>query len=540
MNKVAKYLNEHITGEITANRAILDRYSRDGSVLNIKPELVMFPRVTNDIRKAARFSWQLAEKGHAMPITVRGVGSNLTGASIGKGVIIDTSRYLNNIIHVALKDKEHVVHVQPGLRLKNLNDTLNWHGLCIPASSGDEVYGTVGGSVANNSRGRYSGKYGTVGDSVIRLEVVLANGDLIETTRLNKKEFSKKKGLQTLEGEIYRKLDGLIEDNQEVIKEKVHDDGLDNAGYSRISQVRRHDGSFDLTPLFIGSQGTLGIISELVLKSDFVSPEKLVLVATIENDSSARDAVDALVKLDPTILETFSGGIFEQASKTGKVYPFQDSVDQPIGSVVYIQFDDFHERVRNKKTKKAIKILDSFQSRYVTSKDIPIEELESVLDVDFAAMLLESDNESMPPLIDGVHIPSGRYEEFCLELDKLADKHHVSMPLRRKVLDGIVSVRPILNLTKVADKQKLFKIINEYSELVESFGGTFVADGGEGRLKANAAYNLLDDDVQKLYADIREIFDPYGTLNPEVKQKNELRSLVASLRHSYDISDLLA
>src|ERR1035437_2324537 len=121
MNKVAQYLNEHITGEITANRSILDRYSRDGSVLTISPELVMFPRVTNDIRKAARFSWQLAEKG--------------------------------NIIHIALKDKEHVVHVQPGLKLKNLNDTLNWQGLCIPGSPRDDDYSTVGGAVANNSRG---------------------------------------------------------------------------------------------------------------------------------------------------------------------------------------------------------------------------------------------------------------------------------------------------------------------------------------------------------------------------------------------------
>ncbi len=540
MNKVAKYLNEHIIGEITANRSILDRYSRDGSVLTISPELVMFPRVTNDIRKAARFSWQLAEKGHAMPITVRGSGSNLTGAALGKGLIINTSRYLNNIIHIALKDKEHVVHVQPGLNLKNLNDTLNWHGLCIPASSNDEASGTVGGAVANNSRGIYSGKYGTVGDSVVRLEVVLANGDLIETTRLSKKEFSKKKGLQTFEGELYRKLDGLLEDNQVLIKEKVHDDGLDNAGYSRIGQVRHHDGSFDLTPLFIGSQGTLGIISELVLKSDFVNSEKLVLVATVESDGMVRDAVDALIKLSPSLLETFNGEIFKSANKTGKVYPFQDNADQLVGSVIYIQFDDVHERTRNKKMKKAKKILDSFQSQYVTSNDAPLEELESVLDVYFTAMLLESDDESMPPLVDGVHIPTGRYEEFCLALDKLAEKHHVSMPLRRKVLDGIVSTRPVLNLSKVADKQKLFKIINEYSELVESFGGTFVADGGEGRLKANAAYNLLDEDVQKLYSDIRSIFDPYSTLNPGVKQPNELKTMVSSLRHSYDISDFSA
>ncbi len=537
MNKVAQYLNEHIAGEITANKSIRERYSRDGSILSIMPELVMFPRVTNDIRKAARFSWQLAEKGHTMPIIVRGCGSDNTGASIGKGLIVNTTRHLSDIIHIALKDKEHVVHVQPGIKLNDLNNALNWHGLCIPASPYDSAHTTAGGAVANNSRGKYSGKHGTVGDAVVRLEVVLANGDLIETSRLSKKDFSKKKGLQTFEGEIYRKLDGLIEDNQAIIKEKVHDDGLDNAGYARIGQVRHHDGSFDLTPLFIGSQGTLGIISEMVLRSEFINPERQVIVASIESEGAARDAVDALVKLDPASLEGFSGEIFKLANKTGKVYPFQNSTDQPIGSVLYIQFDDLHDRTRSKKMKKAIKILDSFQASYVTSADYSLEELDSVLDVEFAVMLLESDDQSMPPLVDGSHIPAGRYEDFCIALDKLAEKHHVAMPLHRRVLDGIVTTRPILDLSKVADKQKVFKIISEYSELVESFGGTFVADGGEGRLKANAAYRLLDEDVVKLYADVRDIFDPYQTLNPGVKQSNDLKSLVGSLRSSYDISD---
>jgi len=124
MSKIAQYLNEHILGEVTSSKAVRQRFSRDASILTITPELVMFPRVTNDIRKAARFSWQLAEKGHVLPITTRGGGSDQTGAAIGRGIIVNTTAHLNNVIHLGLKDKDRFVHVQPGVNFKSLNDII--------------------------------------------------------------------------------------------------------------------------------------------------------------------------------------------------------------------------------------------------------------------------------------------------------------------------------------------------------------------------------------------------------------------------------
>ncbi len=539
MSKIAQYLNEHILGEITSAKSIRQRFSRDGSVLSINPELVMFPRVTNDIRKAARFSWQLAEKGHILPIIVRGGGSNQTGAAIGKGLVINTTAHMDKIIHIALKDKEHFAHVQPGVSFKSLNDTLNWHGLYLPTFPETATYSTVGGAVADNSGGVLSGQAGLTGDWVSRLEVVLANGDLIETTRLNKREFSKKKGLQTFEGEIYRKIDGLIEDNQALINDKLHDVGHDNSGYARIKEVKRKDGSFDLTPLLIGSQGTLGIISEIVLRTDFVSTERTVLVAVVDSNEIARDAADSLRGIDPAALETIDGSIFKAAIARGKAYPFTkpDQVEVNIGAVIYMQLNDFHDRTRNHKLKKALKQLSKFNATVITSLDHDLEELEAIREVMSTVFLSESDSEALPALIDGSYIPANRYEEFTIAVTELANKHHVTLPLYRRVLDGIVSARPTLQLDKVSDKQKIFKLISEYSQLVDRLNGTFIADGGEGRLKANASYAIMDEDVRRMYVQIRETFDPFGTLNPGVKQPSEQRTLVEALRSSYDQSD---
>lgn len=541
MSKIAKYLNEHILGEITGAKAVRERFSRDRSVLSIKPELVMFPRVTNDIRKAARFSWQLAEKGHVLPLTVRGGGTSDTGAAIGKGLVINTTAHLNNIIYVALKDKDHFVHVQPGVTFKTLNDALNWHGLSVPTFPETAAFSTVGGAVATNTGGQFSGRAGLTGDWVKRLEVVLANGDLIETSRLRKHDFNKKIGLQTFEGEIYRKIDGLIEDNQALINDKLSADDVDNTGYARIAQVKQRDGSFDLTPLMIGSQGTLGIISEIVLRTDYVSKDTVAMAAVVASIETARDVVDALRGLDPDSLEIIDGSLFDQARVSGKSYPFFSTTDSDnaIGAVVYMQCNDFSEHARDRKLKKAAKILSKYNAIAVTSADHSIDELIAIREVASSIYNGDTGNDEYPPLLDDAYVPSDRQEEFSRAVSELADKHHVSLPLHIRVLDGVVFTRPALQLNKVSDKQKVFKLINEYAQLVDKHGGTFLANSSEGRLKANAAYSVIDEDLHHLYEQIRAIFDPFGTLNPGVKQTSDLKTLVEALRSSYDTADFV-
>jgi FAD/FMN-containing dehydrogenase len=200
MNKIAVYLNEHLLGEVTSSKAMRRRYSRDGSVLTITPEIIAFPRITNDVRKVARFSWQLAEKGHPLGLTIRGMGSDSTGAAIGKGIVLSTATHLNHILTILTK--ERLVQVQPGVSFEVLNNALRWQGLTLPNSPQNERYSTIGGAVATNALGNS----GEVSDAVEKLEIVLANGDLIETGRISKHDLSKKLGLQTFEGEIYRKI----------------------------------------------------------------------------------------------------------------------------------------------------------------------------------------------------------------------------------------------------------------------------------------------------------------------------------------------
>ncbi|MDB5177757.1 MAG: hypothetical protein JWO61_140, partial [Candidatus Saccharibacteria bacterium] len=300
MSKVTKYLNEHILGEVVTEPAIRARFSTDMSVLTMTPEMVIYPRVTNDIRKVTRFAWQLAEKGHILPLTARGGGTDDTGGAIGKGAIIALSAHMNRIFEY--DTKQRLLRLQPGANAGAVQDALSLQGATIPALHDDARYTTIGGAIAYNSQVLSPGKNSTTEPWVYQLEVVLANGDILQTERLSKRELNKRKGTSGFEGDIYRKLDALIDDNKALIEEKLYDSN-DNVGYSQIRDVKLKDGSFDLTPLMAGSQGTLGIISEMIIKTDFSHDSPLVGVLTFSESNDARDAVDSIAKTNPSSLE---------------------------------------------------------------------------------------------------------------------------------------------------------------------------------------------------------------------------------------------
>lgn len=524
MSKVAAYLQEHIQGEVIVNPATLTAMSTDASVLQIMPEMVVYPRMTNDIRKVARFAWQLAEKGHVLPLTARGSGSDLTGAAIGSGAIVSMPAHMDRIFEFDSKQK--LIRVQPGVNAQALDNALRLQGMTIPALPLSATYSTIGGAVANNASGPLSGYYGDMSAWVHQLEVVLANGDILQTQRLSKRELSKKKGLQTLEGEVYRNLDNLIEDNKQIISDKLGGDLRDNVGYNSLAQVKRSDGSFDLTPLFVGSQGTLGIVSEMILKADFMSAHSAVAVAAFTSRDVARDMLDKLQALNPTVFEYFDGELFDIAAARGRTYDVCKSLDGLVGAVIVVGFDDFNDGIRGRRLKKVTKLLSTVECQVASANGQGVDELLAIRQVTTFAVMPDDKNVTAPALFDGAYVPRVRFEDFQAAVTELAKKYTVNLPLHSRAGEDIHYTRPTLQLKKVGDKQKIFKLLDEYAALVDSHGGHLIAESGEGRMKARFAYRQLDEDVLKLFASVKEVFDPFGIMNPGVKQPLELRQLV--------------
>lgn len=536
MNKVATYLQSHISGEVLVSERVRQHFSTDASILTIKPSIVVYPRTTNDIRKVARFSWQLAERGHVLPITARGNGTDLTGAAIGKGVIVSLPTHLNRILELDTKQK--LVRVQPGVNFKSLQETLHTHGLFLPPAPESYEYSTIGGAIANNATGPRSYRYGDMSAWVDRLEVVLANGEVIQTGPISKRELSKKLGLPTLEGELYRAVNAVLCDNQETLNtyaSAVRVD-MDNVGYA-LGSLRRKNGDIDLTQLFVGAQGTLGIITEAILRVESYVPTSSLTVAAFPTIDEALEAAEKLADLRPSALELVDAELFSFVGKHNNiVLPSELLVDGRLGTLLFIEAHNMSDKALNRFTKQTAKILARYTTSYLSASDYEQrEKLWSYRYATAAFMGFDVGGKAAAPIMQNVSVPTPALHQFLIDTKQLCKKQHVEAAFWVHVLSGEVIAMPLLDLGKLGDRQQVFKLMDEYFRLVIKLGGSVAPSGGEGRLRSPLAKLQMGTDLVAVFEQLKLAVDPHSTMNPGVKGGTSQKDLVDLLRKEYSL-----
>ncbi len=538
MSKVADYLQEHLVGEVMTSADARQYFATDASIYTIMPAIVVYPRNENDVRKTARFTWQLAERGRIIPITARGSGTDLTGAAVGAGIVMAFPAHQHRILE--LDGKSGDVTVEPGINYGKLQQTLLTHGRFLPAYPASMEYSTIGGALANNAGGERSFKYGTTRDMVKRLRVVLANGEVIETRRLSKRELSKKLGLGTMEGEVYRQLDALIEEHHGLIKELSKDVTKNNAGYA-LSDVKRKDGSFDLTPLIIGSQGTLGLVTEAVLATEVYTPQTTLIMAQIQDLAVAQEIITKLRAYSdkPCSIEMVDSTALKIADAASPAL-LKGIIDteQP-GVTLFVEFDDTNDRTQKRMAKKATKLFEQHgvTARIESDPDTK-DELTKVRAVS-ATVLAQSNGQAKPlPVIDDAVVPVGSIAEFMKAAYALFEEQKISVALWGHVGDGNIHAQPMFNIAEIGDRQKIFKLVEQYYDLVLSVGGVTTGEHGDGRLRGAFLPRVYGAEAYDLLVKTKAIFDPYATLNPGVKIGVTLDTAKQSLRTQYDLGGL--
>lgn len=536
MSKVADYLRQHIVGEVLTSPSVRKFFSTDGSVFTVTPQMVVYPRSTDDIRKIARFSWQLAERGKAVPITARGAGSDQAGGALGNGIILAFPAHLNKLLE--LDTKKNIARVQPGINYRNFQDTIKTHGRFLPPYPSSIDYSTLGGAVANNAAGERTVKYGTTRDFVSGLQVVLANGELIETRRLSKRELSHKKGLSTFEGEVYRQLDGLISDNKELINSARKHVSKNAAGYD-LMDVKRPDGTFDLTPLMVGSQGTLGIVSEIDLMIMPNNMNRTLVVAGFKQIDDASAVVEDILKLAPATIEMVDKHLLDFIESH---YPNQlkGLLEEPFPEVLLlIEFDDLGKTTQGKKAKKLTKILSSVTQDFQITTDY--DERDELWKIRHSAAALiahsEGTKKALPIIEDGV-VPQAQFQTFIHKIYELFKKYNLQAAVWGHAGNANLHMQPFLDLATVSDRQKVFKIMDEYYTMVMQMGGSTAGEHNDGRLRAPYLPLLYGQEMYKLFEATKKIFDPYNILNPGVKIGVSKEDQLRELRHEYNMDQL--
>ncbi|HEX9679785.1 MAG TPA: FAD-binding oxidoreductase [Candidatus Saccharimonadales bacterium] len=536
MSKVAHYLQEHLLGEVITSESARRFFSTDGGVFAVEPQIVVYPRNTSDVRKVARFSWQLAERGKLLSITARGKGSDQAGAAIGNGIILVFPAHMNKLLE--LDTGKGIARVQPGIIYKVLQTTLHTHGRFLPPYPSSIDFSTIGGAVANNAAGEKTVKYGATRNFVRELDVVLANGELVHTLRLTKRELSKKKGQTTFEGEVYRQLDALIMDNWDLIQSINFEVSKNSSGYA-VKDVKRKDGSFDLTPLLVGSQGTLGVVTQVTLDTEPFNPNTSLISAHFDDIEKAKTAVSNILPLKPSALEIVDKHLLEFV---GRHNPRQlkGLIEQPYpGFVLLIEFDDVNERKQKRAVKRVKKLLEGLATEFSLAKDEHEREMLWKIRHSAAAVIwhVEGRKKALPIIEDGV-VPQAKFSEYINGIYKIFADHKLEAAVWGHAGDANLHMQPFLDLSSVVDRQRLFKIMDDYYNLVISLGGSTAGEHNDGRLRAPYLPKLYGAEVYELFKKIKSIFDPYGTMNPGVKIDVRREDLTLILRKEYSMEHL--
>jgi len=539
MSKVAHYLQEHVQGEVMTSTDARRYFATDASIFQVAPSVVVYPRAESDVRKIARFTWQLAERGRKIPVTARGSGTDLSGAAIGSGVLIVFPAHLNRIVE--LDGKTGFVTVEPGINFGKLQQTLLTHERFLPPAPASAEYSTIGGAVANNASGERSVKYGSMREYVEKLRVVLANGEVIETGRLSKRELGKKMGLATFEGELYRTIDALIEENGKLLDQLDLKTTKNTAGYA-LHEVKRADGSFDLTPLITGSQGTLGIVTQITLATEDHNPSTTLLVASFEDHQQACQAVAELRALQdlPSSLEMVDEHLLAMVD-TLNPNQLKGIIAKPFPKVLLLVEYDEHERAQKRMSKKAQRVLEKFGAEVHVETD-PVEQQKFWRVRHSSASVVahsEGGRRALPIIDDGI-VPPEKLQEYIEKVYALYKRFGLRPALWGHLGDANLHLQPFLDLGQVGDRQKLFKLIDEYYKLVVSLGGSTNAQYGDGRLRGPYLAEQYGAEVYQLLQKVKAAFDPHGTLNPGVKIDVTLADVKPLLRTSYSLDHLYA
>ena len=518
MSKITKYLNQLIIGNVFDSSEIVEKYSTDRSALKITPKIVAIPENTQDLQKILKFFHQLT-RDIRVPIAVRGSGLDEVGADLSNGVVISTEK-LNHLQEI--DSRERLVRVQAGITLKELNTALKVSGLTIPVKAHEND--TIGSLIANCPTDGYAAKYGGIVRYVERAEIILANGECVQTERLKFKTIKRRYKSKSLTGDIYHELIHIAENQPELI-EKIRQNNIDAAGYPTISYAIKKN-TIDLLPLMFSSEGTLGVISEVILHAEVLKPAPVRMIATFSSLKATLNVLAHAATMKPLELNLVDLRTLKAAEAAGKNLG-KVTKSLKTGFSVCVSFDE-KPRQAMRKFRECIKHVPKTSSYILENNENTklFEDFENAI-TDY--LNLPGDTEHLP-LLSNFYIPAVNLASFLKDLSILEQKLRVELPLIGSFSASNYQIRPAIKMNAEKADQKIYALLKAGELIINRNGGSLTGGSPEGRIKAVIVNPEYDADVKALYQSIKTAFDPKNILNPDAKLGADLRNVVKHLR----------
>jgi FAD/FMN-containing dehydrogenase/Fe-S oxidoreductase len=498
-------LRRDLAGEVHFDAFTRGRYSTDASIYQIEPLAVVLPKRVEDISATIA-----ACREAGVPLVPRGGGTSQCGQTVGRGVIVDTSKYLDRLLAVDTERK--TASVRPGIVLDRLNRQLKKHNLFFPVDPSTASRATIGGMTANNSSGARSIRYGTMVDNVLAIEATLASG---ESYRF---------------GELASNGADLPDDEYGRLVAAVRSIGAREAGEvaSRFPKLLRRVGGYNLdtigpggrnlAKLLVGSEGTLAFFTSIELALADIPAQRVLGLCQFPTFYGAMDATRHLVTLDPVAVELVDRTMLDLSRK---IPLFQPTIEKFVrgepDALLLVEFMGDDRAALLRKLAELEAMMESLGfANAVTPLTSPSDQTE-MWDVRKAGLDIMSSmkGDGKPvSIVEDCAVGLEDLAEFTQGLNEVFARYDTKATWYAHASVGCLHVRPVLNMKSAEDVAKFRAIAEEGFALVRRYKGSHSGEHGDGILRSEFHAEMFGERLVRAFEEIKDTFDPTGTLNP--------------------------
>ncbi len=501
---LASRLRNVLRGEVLFDSFTRGRYSTDASIYQIEPIGVALPKSALDVEAAIRLA---REEG--FPVIARGGGSSQNGQTLGRALVMDTSRHMNKLLEVDVE--AGTAMVEPGIVLDELNRQLKHAGWSFPVDVSTSANATIGGMTGNNSAGTRSIKYGIMVHNVLEVEAVLADGTRLVFGELPESLDGQPPRLRELAGRL-RALHAAnaAEIDQRIPKllRKVGGYNLETLGEPRQNLAR----------LMVGSEGTLGFFTRIKLKLSRLPRHRVAAICHFSRFYDAMDMTRFLVELRPTAVELVDRTMMDLARQ---IASFRSTLEKHVkgnpAAILLVEFagDEEAPLLRSLDRLEETMADHGHPEAVVRTPDPKSQaEMTAVRKAGLNIMMSMKGEGKPVSFIEDCAVPLDRLAEFTDRLTTLFHRHGTEGTWYAHASVGCLHVRPILDMKHESGAKKMRAIAEEAFSIVKEYKGSHSGEHGDGLSRSEFHEMMFGAPLVRAFEQVKDAFDPQGLLNP--------------------------
>ncbi|MCB9641320.1 MAG: FAD-binding protein [Myxococcales bacterium] len=501
-------LKKRFEGEVRVDEASRMLYSTDASIYQVEPDGVVLPKHTQDIIQAVKVA-----DLYKVPIIPRAAGTSLAGQCVGKGMVLDVSKYMNRVLET--NAEEGWMWVEPGVIQDDINALVAPYGLQYGPDTSTSNRAMIGGMIGNNSCGTHSILYGKTVDHLFETEVILSDGSIAHFKDLTPQELEEKKKLDNLEGHIYREITRILSEHRALIKERYPKILRRNTGYL-LDELLREDKPFNLSRLLCASEGTLALITRARVNLVPLPKHKGLVVLQANSLRECMVATVEALPFQPAAIELIDKTILDLSKGNISLEPLRFFLEGDPQGVLAVEFyGDSKEEILDK--------MDRMEAR-MKEKDLGYTyprlwgaDIGKVWNLRKAGLgiIFTMPGDSKPvAFVEDTAVPPDALPDYIEDFQQLMEEYGTSCVYYAHASVGELHMRPVLNLKDPADVEKMKQIAEKVTELVIKYGGSISGEHGDGRVRAPFNERFFGTELYNVLREVKRIFDPKGIFNP--------------------------